>query len=816
MSPTNRQYDSTQYIYLCSFRSLAVVVAIVVAMVVALSSVAEVAAQQKTSQADHRKSLASESWRSTMMPIIENACLDCHTGSDADGSLDLEAFQNIDQVIDQRRHWAKIATRVRDRQMPPADGPELSDADRERFLQWIDTVLPEIACNHKHHAGPVTIRRLTRYEYANTVRDLLKIDYPYSGTFPADEVGYGFDNIGDVLSVSPLLMEKYLTAAENVSELLIFDVTKNMLDQTFPASEFSEVRGGYVRGAHMVLTTKGTVTNKVEVAVPGKYRIKVDAFGQQAGPELAKMAVSAGGKLLKQVEVKPDNSEEAELYEFVAKLDKGSHKIEVTFVNDFYNPKAANREDRDRNLGVGTISIDGPLTAPKPSAAEKAFLFALPGERETPRQCAEKIINLHAARAFRRPLYKDERQKLLSLFDLGIESGESFHGAMQLVVQAILVSPHFLYKIEAPVPEDGTPRLLSNYELATSLSYFLWSSMPDDRLFRAARERDLNQPAVIKAEVKRMMADPRSIALVNNFADQWLQLRVLQQVDPDPDLFPGFTDHLRESMLQETRLLLSDVIQKDAPLTTLLTADYTYVNKALARHYGWSTRGLKAREFTRYDLGGTKRSGLLSHASLLTLTSNPTRTSPVKRGKWVLENLLADAPPPALPDVPQLDSQEELKGTLRERMEQHRADPNCAACHYKMDAIGFALENFDAFGRYRESDDGVRIDSLGTLPSGDEFSNAAELQTLIADKQRQQFVRCLVEKLFIYAIGRGPQSSDDCLIEEIAKQAVQQNYRFSDIIMAIVGSQAFQSRSSPDNPTHQSRDKESNDQQNKR
>lgn len=323
--------------------------------------------------------------------------------------------------------------------------------------------------------------------------------------------------------------------------------------------------------------------------------------------------------------------------------------------------------------------------------------------------------------------------------------------------------------------------------------------MPDSQLFQSAARGDLQaSPQRLEQEVSRMLADPKSNALLDDFALQWFQLRGLQQSDPDPDLFPGYTRHLRDSMVRETQLLVADVIQNDLPLTTLLTAEYTFVNKALARHYGWPTRGLAEKEFTRVSLKDKRRGGLLSHASLLTLTSNPTRTSPVKRGKWVLENLLAEPPPPALPDVPQLDSQLELTGSLRERIEQHRADPNCATCHYKMDSLGFALENFDAFGRFRQRDEaGLPIDSEGQLISGDRFANVKELQTLIATKQRRQFVRCVVEKSFIYAIGRGVTESDECLIDTLARQAYKNNARFSDIIKMIVLSDAFRFRCRP-------------------
>ena len=757
---------------------------------------------------------ASQSWNDHVIPIIENTCLDCHSGDDADGSLNLEQFKSIQQVATQRRLWSKIANRVRDHQMPPADSIEMADSDRVALLNWIDDTLPKVSCAHPNHAGAVTIRRLTRYEYANTIRELLKVDHPFTDSFPTDPVGYGFDSIGDVLSISPLLLEKYLTAAESIAEKVIFDLAKHRMDLTISASDFGKVSGARVRGAFMGMSTNGTISVDVNVAIAGRYQIEVPAYGSQAGDELPKMALSINGKMIQQVSVRPDNDEEAKDFRFSARLAKGRNKVEVTFLNDYYNPEHPNPRKRDRNLAVGPIRIDGPTDALRPSKTQASFLFVTPESGTAPRDCAQKIINLHAARAFRRRVYKNERERLLSLFDLGIENGESFEGAMQLVLQAILVSPHFLYKVEAPVPGDGSIRQLGDYELASSLSYFLWSSMPDDQLFRMATKEGLGDRKVLAAEVTRMLKDEKSIALIDNFASQWLQLRLLEQTDPDPERFPGFSDHLRKSMLQETRLLMADVIQQDQPLTTLLSANYTYVNKSLARHYGWSTQGLRERQFSKVSLDGKPRRGLLSQASFLILTSNPTRTSPVKRGKWVLENLLADPPPPASPDVPKLDAQSELTGTLRQRMEQHRADPNCAACHYKMDSLGFALENFDAFGRYRESAEGQLIDSTGTLPGGHEISSVIELQDFIVRNQRKQFIRCVVEKLFIYALGRGPIATDDCLIDEISTDAFEQDHRFSDIVKAIVTSEAFLGRSRLANHPHSNQTEGNHEHQN--
>ncbi len=739
---------------------------------------------------------AESSWVDAVQPILQSACLDCHTGDDADGSLDLSQFETVDQVVGQRRLWSKIASRVRDQQMPPEDGPELPASHRQQLLDWIDQTLPQVPCSHRHHAGSVTIRRLTRFEYANTVRELLGIEYATTGNFPADGVGYGFDNIGDVLSISPLLFEKYLSAAETISEQLIHDPAGDVINVVIAPGQLERIRGGRPAGRLFVLTTTGTTTTEVQTKRAGRYQIQVDAAATQAGDEPAQMAISVNGRVIDEIAVRA-TPDEPEVFSFAARLDEGRNRIGVSFTNDFYDPENPDRSRRDRNLGIRQVQVSGPTDPFRPSRVQREFLFVVPDDSKTPRQCAEEIIALHGSRAFRRKLTPDDTGRLLEIFDLGHDNGESFESAMRLVIQSMLVSPNFLFRIEQPAPSDGSPRELSNYELATALSYFLWSSMPDHELFRTATRGELTDPVVLEAEVRRMLHDPKSAALFDNFAEQWLQLRVLRELDLDPEQYPGFTGHLRDSMIQETTLLLRDVFRNDLPLSTLLSADYTFVNKTLAGHYGWSTRGLKTREFSRVSLDGTPRRGLLSHGSFLTLTSNPTRTSPVKRGKWVLENLLADPPPPPSPDVPALDAQTELTGTLRERMEQHRADPNCAACHYKMDALGFALENFDASGRYRTMAEGKPIDASGELPGGIRFDSVTKLQAAILDRHHEQFVRCIVEKLFIYALGRGPQPTDDCVIDAIARKACKENQGFSDIILAIAGSEPFRTRSAP-------------------
>lgn len=736
-------------------------------------------------------------WKNHIFPILENSCADCHSGDQPDGSLDLTLYSDLQQAVAHRREWRRIAERVRNQEMPPPDSLELSGDDRAKLLEFVEKTLPEIPCGHLHHAGPVTIRRLTRYEYKNTIRDLLGIETELPDDFPKDEAGYGFDNIGDVLSVSPLLLEKYLTAAEFIVEQTVFDPARLRIEKTIRGDEFPPVDGSRAIEFGHVLTTRGELIARMEIPADGLYEIEVQAWGDQAGDEPCEMGLIVGSKQVAKADVKATDDEPG-IYKFTRKLRAGENRIGLSFNNDFYDPDDPDRRQRDRNLFVGNMRITGPskLNPKLFPESHRRFMVASPDERTTPRQAAERILAWQGARAFRRKLSEHESSRLLKLFDETISSGATFEASMQVVLQAILVSPHFLFKIEDPVPTDGTPSRLSDFELATAISFFTWSSMPDDELFRLAATGKLSESKTLREQVDRMLNDGRSRALIDNFVEQWLQLPRLAEIDPDPEQFPGFNAELRQSMIQETKLLVGDIFRNDLSLKTLLTADYSFLNRDLAEHYGVSTDRIPAEGFVKIQLDEETRNGLLTHASFLTMTSNPTRTSPVKRGKWVLENLLLDPPPPALPNVPQLESQAELTGSLRERMEQHRIDPNCAGCHRKMDSIGFALENYDAIGKFRTEDAGLEIDSNGTFPDGSQFQGARQLQQTIVDTCYDDFVRCLVEKLFIYAIGRGPLPTDDCVIEGIARRAVKEDYSFKKIIVVIVESEPFQMRAS--------------------
>jgi hypothetical protein len=589
-----------------------------------------------------------------VQPIFKAYCVHCHGGEEPEGGLRLDVFDQVPSVADDQEKWAAIVEMVSSDTMPPEDEPQPGAEETTRFLAWINGQLARFDCQQKTtpQSSPITIRRLNRSEYDNTIRDLLGVDYQPGEDFPADDIGLGFDNIADVLSLPPLLMEKYLEAAEEV----------------------------------------------------------------------------------------------------VAKV-------------------------------VG-----------EPEAKQR-LIICQPDDSKSRHDCTREFVQIFGKRALRRPLQAAEVDRLCELAGLAERHGASYEQGIELIVQALLISPNFLFRIEIDGDEDdiSQTRLLTDYELATRLSYFLWSTMPDDELMALADAGRLRDEAVLAEQIERMLQDAKANALVENFAGQWLQLRQLTKATPDPGQYADFDESLREAMLGETKTFFDTIMRQDRSILELIDSEYTFVNARLARHYGID--GIVGDEFQRVPLTDRRRGGLLTQASILTLTSNPTRTSPVKRGKWILENILGTPPPPPPPDVPDLAEEDdmELLGSLRERMEQHRSNPSCAVCHKKMDALGFGFENFDGIGRWRDRDGRYEIDPSGELPGGVTFSGPGELKAILRDMKRQ-FTRCLAEKLLIYALGRGLESQDRCVVDDIVSSVENSGYRFSSLVAAIVASDPFRHR----------------------
>ena len=584
--------------------------------------------------------------------FLRQHCTDCHAGEDAEASLSLDQYQDSANIQADYEKWERVKRMLVERQMPPSDMPQPSQAEVIACIEAIDAEMNSFDCEAEKHPGRVTIRRLNRVEYDNTIRDLIGLDLHVADDFPSDDVGNGFDNMGDVLTISPILLEKYVAAAELIAE-------KAMDDET--------------------------------------ARQRIVAHVGESDEE----------------------------------------KVEM----------------------------------------------------------ARRNIREFASRAFRRPVDEEETNGLFRVMIGAWQQGASEDEIFKTAVTAVLASPQFLFRVELDPEsddEDGI-RQLNGFELATRLSYFLWSSMPDQRLFDLAESGELTKPEVLRAEAKRMLADRKSDALVKNFAGQWLQLRDVELLNPDSSQFTEFDPPLRSAMRRETELFFESVMRDDRSVLDFLNADFTFVNDRLARHYGMPD--IKGDSFRRVSLGSRRR-GVLTHASILMLTSNPTRTSPVKRGKWILDNILGEPPPPPPPNVPELEEEGETFGSLRERMQQHRSNESCAVCHRKMDALGFGLENFDAIGGWRDRDGRFDIDPSGELPGGKHFGGPAELMTILVEEKRDEFCRCLTEKMLTYALGRGLESHDRCTVKEIVRELKENEYRFTTIVSEIVTSPPFMLRES--------------------
>ena len=727
-------------------------------------------------------------------PLLARHCTECHGKEEPQADFSIAGIKSVEQLLSDRKRWLTALTKVQAGEMPPEEADRQPTADeRKRLAAWLDEALNKLDCDGSPDPGRVTIRRLNRREYRNTIRDLVGIDYEPAMDFPGDDSGYGFDNIGDVLTLPPVLLEKYLDAAEQIANRAIdANGGKAEYERMVEGQELSG-DGSKHGDAHRILTSNGEAHFYFDVPQPGKYAIYVAAGGEQAGDEQVKLGILADGKQVGEMEIRARASQPQE-YVAHAQLEAGERKVGAAFLNDFYDPEGPDPERRDRNLIVASIRIRGPLDKIELPASHKRIIFLNPEEldRRQRRQASEQVIRKLVTRAFRRPPTDDELKRYMDLAFSARRQGESFEGSIQLVLQAVLISPHFLYKVELDPPgKEGEPRQLNDFEVATRLSYFLWSSMPDDELLDLAEKAELRQDGNLEKQVRRMLADPKSKALAENFAGQWLELRSLDIRTPDPDLFPGWNDELRRAMRTETELLFDAIVREDRSVQELLAADFTFVNEPLARHYG--IPDVRGSEFRRVSTVGTPRGGILTQASFLTITSNPNRTSPVKRGKWILDNILGLPPPPPPPDVPELVEAKkgEDLGSLRARLEEHRKNPACASCHERMDPLGFAMENFDAIGAWRDKDGKTPIDSSGKLPAGETFRGAAELRDLIVKTRQDDFVRCLAEKLLTYALGRGLEYYDQCAVDTITKALEADGNKFSRLVIGIVQSDPF-------------------------
>ncbi len=744
---------------------------------------------------------ADANFKSNVAPLLQKYCISCHSGAKAKAKLDLNKYPDTKTILDARKLWERVLDNVESHEMPPEGKPRPNETELQAMIGWLQSQLSSADCSSITDPGRVTLRRLNRVEYNNTVRDLVGVDIRPADDFPSDDVGYGFDNIGDVLSLPPILFEKYMAAAEKIAEtaIILDEPDRGKLTSIKPGSLPDSAGGSKYSDESRVLPSVGEIVVPYEVTNSGDYYLVARAWANQAGKEPALMELRIDGKAVKQFPV-PQTEAEPGRFEFKTRIEAGKHKVSVAFLNDFYEPEAKNPDMRDRNLIVERIEIQGPAETEVRNLPQshRRILFGRKKDQNDV-DYATAVIETFATRAFRRPATRDEVDRLVKIYGLARKNGDRFERGIQLAVQATLMSPSFLFKVEFDRnSKTGEPNPINDFELATRLSYFLWSTMPDQELFDLAKEKKLSQPDVLEAQVKRMLKRDKSKALVENFAGQWLQLRNLKTLSPDPGTFPNFDESLRAAMIKETEAYFNGIKTEDRSIIEFLDSDYTYVNRRLARHYGISLPGARRGQqdtFNKVTLPDGRRGGVVTQASILTLTSNPTRTSPVKRGKWILEQILNTPPPPPPPDVPELkeDKNSVLTGSLRKRMEQHRSNPNCAVCHSKLDPLGFGLENFDGIGAWREKDGEFPIDSSGALPGGKSFKSPKELRAILLER-KDDFTKGFVEKMMTYAVGRGLDYNDRCTVERIAVAVKADDYKFSRVMTEIVKSDSFRKR----------------------
>ena len=728
-------------------------------------------------------------------PIVDKYCIKCHSGDAAPGGVRLTKGMTGTAALKNPTIWNKVATNLTNHHMPPEGSPAPTEAQRRAIAKWVGTSFA-VNCNLAD-PGKVTLRRLNREEYNNSVRDLLGVSIRPADDFPNDDVGYGFDNIGDVLSMSPLLMEKYLTASEKVVKDAI------RLPKTITQTVSGETMAYSAAGVRAVensleFSSNGTGSAVFKVKTGGWYRIQVKAAEDHAGPENAKLDLKMGRDLLTTFSV-VDRKSSPGTYVFPIKLLAGDTTLSLTFTNDYFvaavpksatNPKG--QRAQDRNAYVYSVELIGPIEDnPIRGAFQKRLIPEVP-TKENQEIEARKNLEWFGSRAYRRPITSEELDRLMNVFRMGMRSGQGYEGTMQLCCQAVLCNPNFLFRVE--LDAAGQPaRMLNSYELASRLSFFLWSSLPDETLYAAAKAGDLAKPDLLKEQVARMLKDPKSESLVNDFAMQWLQLRKLYNFQPDKKQFPEYDDALMNSMLDESKMYFANVMNEDRPITDFIDSKYTFVNEALAKHYGIS--GVTGDTMRKVSTEGSGRGGVLTQAAVLAITSNPSRTSPTKRGKWILEQILGTPPPPPPPGVGDLaeSSKVDAKLSLRQKMEVHRKNPACATCHTKMDALGFGFENYDAVGRWRTKDGALVIDSTATLPDGKKFSGPAQLKAILLGN-KHEFTYSFAEKLMTFAMGRGVDTNDKCFVEDVVKKAEANGYKFSAVVQGIVSSDPFRKR----------------------
>ena len=740
--------------------------------------------------------------------VLTRYCVTCHNERMKTGGLVIDPAGLAD-VGTSAETWEKVVKKLRTQAMPPAGMPRPDQPTYNNLAGFLETALDRAAAAGPPSGNLPPVHRLSRTEYQNAVRDLfgltalpreISVDY----LLQPDNVSSGFDNIADLLFVSPSTMERYLDAARKISRLAVGDpatpvlVNIHRIDEEQPQDE---------RVDELPFGTRGGIAVRSDFPVDGSYTVKVDLAG--AAREAHQLEIALDGARVKLEQIGGDTGggggrrgAAPPALEFSVPVKAGPHLVGVAFVQHSEARDEATLRPRMRSRGtqpaIASVTISGPydVTGPGNSPSRRRIFVCRPSAPSEETTCARRILLSLAHRAYRRPIVDQDVLDLMPFFEAGRSEG-GFDLGVERALQRMLVSSHFLFRIERPPANvaAGSAYRISDLDLASRLSFFLWSSIPDDELLALAEAGKLKDPKILEQQVRRMLADDRGEALVTNFAAQWLYLRDIDAKRPDEILFPEFDETLRSAFRRETELFLDSVFRENRSTLDLLTANYTFLNERLARHYG--IPNVKGSYFRRVTLPeGSLRGGLLGQGSLLTITSYATRTSPVLRGKWVLENLLSSAPPPPPPNVPSLNTEGPEPGrslTMREAMTRHRASPACASCHARMDPIGFAMENFDAVGKWRDADSGAPIDTAGVFPDGTRFEGIAGLERELV-RQPEQFVGTIAERLLMYAIGRNLQYYDAPAVRAIVRDAARRNYTFAALVQGVVSSRQFSMR----------------------
>ncbi len=745
-------------------------------------------------------------FKKQIVPLLEDYCYDCHGEGTKKGDFALDKYQSLNAHLNNIELWFSVWKNVQSQLMPPAGKQQPAPEKREMLLKWIERTVFKVDPANPD-PGRVTIRRLNRTEYENSITDLLGVKFDANEAFPADDTGYGFDTIGDVLNISPLLMEKYVGAAQ--------DIVRDAVSEAGPRIPTLVLSGDRFRsddkkktGKYLPFADAAMISAVPQIEFPGRYRVTVTMKAQgssEATSHTAKVALLKDGKSVESTKVGWEFRKEIKLTTEVD-LIQGANPLSLEIT-----PETSPQDgEKQLNLAISQVTVYGPLDGSHteyPKQYFRVFIDGPPPADATARAAyARKILRHLADHAYRRPVDEPTLDRLIKLAEsVSKQPGMNFEAGVGQALTAILASPRFLFRAEIQPEPNNAGRIVpvDEFALASRLSYFLWSSLPDDELLNLARDRKLR--ANLRAQVDRMLADPRSRRFVANFVGQWLQTRDVEGINvdvrrflalPSQEAYRIFNQRLRDAMRDETELLFAHLLAENRPALEMLTADYTFLNEPLAAFYG--IPGVKGTEMRKVPLAPEyhRAGGILTHGSTLVVTSNPTRTSPVKRGLFVLENILGTPPPPAPPNVPDLERSQKRGAsmTARDLMAVHREQPLCASCHARMDPLGLALENFTPLGTYRDKDSGKDIDTAGQLITGEKFTGVEDLAQVLATSRRDDFYRCLTEKLLTFAIGRGLEYYDTVTVDNITGSLQANKGAMRTLIYGIVESAPFQKR----------------------